>query len=75
MSNGRLEIETIEFEKIEKRLKILPEIFTDYYYTLRAEKKSYGTIKEYIWSIKNFMDFVTQGKKIPEFYKDINTNI
>lgn len=47
MSSGRLEKETIEFKKIENRLKFLPKIFGDYYYTLRAEKKSYRTI-EYI---------------------------
>ena len=59
MSSGRLEKETIEFNKIEKKLKSLPKIFSEYYYTLRAEKKSYRTIEEYINSVKHFMEFFT----------------
>lgn len=73
MSNGRLEIETIEFEKTEKKLKALPKIFEDYYYTLRAEKKSYRTIEEYIKSVKHFMDYFTGGKQDDYFYKKVET--
>jgi len=71
MSNGRLEKETIEFAKIEEKLKLLPKIFTDYYYTIRAEKKSYRTIGEYITYINNFMKYFTDGKKDDEFYKKV----
>lgn len=73
MSNGRLEKETIEFAKIENKLKSLPEIFTEYYYTLRAEKKSYRTIGEYINSMKNFMEFTTNGNDSRNFYKNVST--
>lgn len=73
MANGRLEKETIEFNKIENKLKSLPKIFGDYYYTLRAEKKSYGTIKEYIGTIKHFMEFYTNGKPDDYFYKKVET--
>lgn len=73
MANGRLEKETIEFNKIENKLKSLPKIFGDYYYTLRAEKKSYRTIEEYINSVKHFMEFFTDGKTDPEFYKKVST--
>lgn len=73
MSNGRLERETIEFAKIENKLKSLPEIFTEYYYTLRAEKKSYRTIEEYINSIKNFMEYTTNGKYDEIFYRNVST--
>lgn len=73
MANGRLEKETIEFNKIENKLKSLPKIFGDYYYTLRAEKKSYRTIEEYINSVKHFMEFFTEGKIDDEFYKKVST--
>lgn len=69
MSNGRLEKETIAFAKIEEKLKTLPKILTDYYYTMRAEKKSYRTIGEYITSIAAFMTNTT-GKS-EEFYKAV----
>ena len=73
MSSGRLEKETIEFNKIENKLKFLPRIFGDYYYTLRAEKKSYRTIEEYINSVKHFMDYFTDGKPDDYFYKKVET--
>lgn len=71
MSNGRLEKETIAFAKIEGKLKTLPKILTDYYYTMRAEKKSYRTIGEYITSIAAFMTNATD--KSEEFYKTVTT--
>lgn len=73
MTSGRLEKETKEFAKVENKLKSLPTIFTEYYYTLRAEKKSYRTIEEYINSMKNFMEFVTNGKEDEGFYKNVST--
>ena len=73
MSNGRLEKETKEFAKIEEKLKLLPKILSDYYYTLRAEKKSYRTIGEYILSINSFVDYYTDGKPKEDFYKDVTT--
>lgn len=73
MSNGRLEKETVEFAKIEDKLKTLPKVFTDYYYTVRAEKKSYSTISKYIMYINVFMRHFTDGKKDEEFYKKVTT--
>lgn len=73
MSNGRLERETIEFKKIEAKLESLPKIFTEYYYTLRAEKKSYRTIEEYINSVKHFMIYITNGEDNQAFYQNVNT--
>lgn len=55
MSNGRLEKETIVFDRIEEKLKTLPKIFTEYYYTMRAEKKSHTTLDKYIIAINLFM--------------------
>lgn len=73
MSNGRLEKETIAFAKIEEKLKFLPKVFSDYYYTMRAEKKSYSTISEYIISINLFMNYITGEKNSEDFYKNITT--
>lgn len=71
MSSGRLERETIEFEKIEKKLKFLPNIFFEYYHSLRAEKKSFRTIGEYIGSVRHFMNFQTHGRNDSYFYKTV----
>lgn len=71
MSNGRLEKETIAFARIEEKLKTLPKVFTEYYYTMRAEKKSYRTLEEYIISINVFMNNVTNGNNSEDFYKNI----
>lgn len=71
MSNGRLEKETVAFAKIEEKLKLLPKVFSDYYYTMRAEKKSYRTIGEYILSINVFMDYLTDGEAKEDFYKNV----
>lgn len=71
MSNGRLERETKVFDGIEKDLKKMPKVYMDYYYTLRAEKKSYSTIYEYIKSIKKFVDSIDASGET--FYKNITT--
>lgn len=71
MSNGRLEKETIAFARIEEKLKILPSIFTDYYYTMRAEKKSYSTLGKYIIAINLFMKSITNNTPNEEFYKSV----
>lgn len=73
MSNGRYEKETIEFAKIENKIKELPSVLGEYYYTLRAEKKSYRTIGEYINSIVVFMNYVTNGTNNESFYKNVTT--
>lgn len=73
MTSGRLEKETKEFAKVENKLKSLPTIFTEYYYTLRAEKKSYKTIEDYINSVITFMKFVTNGNDDESFYKNVTT--
>ena len=72
MTSGRLEKETAEFKKIEEKLNALPSVIVEYYYTMRAEKKSYATIDRYINSIKSFMEYVTNGKNNEDFYKNVN---
>ena len=72
MTSGRLEKETAEFKKIEEKINALPNVIAEYYYTMRAEKKSYATIDRYINSIKSFMEYVTNGKNNEDFYKNVN---
>lgn len=71
MPSGRLENENKEFNKIEEQLKYLPNIFSEYYYAMRAEKKSYRTIQEYLKTIRAFMEYTTKGKRSENFYKNI----
>ena len=71
MPSGRLENENKEFNKIEEQLKGLPNIFSEYYYALRAEKKSYRTIQEYLKTIRAFMEYTTKGKRKDNFYKNV----
>jgi len=71
--NGRLEKE-LEFEsKIKRKLTSLPEIFTEYYYSLEAEGKSYSTLMNYINHNVDFMNYLTESVNNNEFYKDVKT--
>ena len=56
MTNGRLEKELKAEKKMQETLSQLPQIFTEFYYSLRASKKSYTTMTVYIRYVKNFMD-------------------
>jgi len=73
MSNGRLEKETIAFARMEEKLKTLPKIFTEYYYTMRAEKKSCTTLDKYIIAINLFMKYVTEDNPSEDFYKSVTS--
>lgn len=71
--NGRLEKE-LEFEtKLKRKLECLPEIFTEYYYSLEAEGKSYSTLMNYINHNVDFMNYFGGGMNDNEFYKNIKT--
>ena len=71
MSNvsGRLEKETIFYEKMEKKLKELPKIFNEYFVSMRANRKSYTTINVYINNILHFAKFITDDNLTEDFYK------
>lgn len=71
MPNGRLERETEAFRKIEAQLENLPEIFEEYYYALRSEKKSYRTIEEYLKNVRLFMTYMNNTKQKDNFYVDL----
>lgn len=74
MTNGRLEKELIEERKMEEKLKKLPEIFSEFYYSLRASKKSYTTISAYIRYVDNFMRFVADNGTSNDFYKTVTSS-
>lgn len=71
MTNGRLEKELKAEKKMQETLSELPYIFTEFYYSLRASKKSYTTMTVYIRYVRNFMDFITHNKPSNDFYKTV----
>lgn len=71
--NGRLEKEMKFYGAIEEKLKTLPNVFNDYYISMRANRKSYTTINVYINNILHFINFL--GDNISEdFYKHITAS-
>ena len=73
-TNGRLENEIKELNKISEKLNSYPKIIKDYYYFLEAADKSYTTIKVYINYIVNFMNYCTKNIYNELFYKDITSS-
>ena len=71
--NGRLEKE-LEYEvKIKNKLTSLPEVFTEYYYSLEAEGKSYSTLMNYLSHNADFMRYFTDGVIDEQFYAQVKT--
>ena len=69
--NGRLEKELKSNSKMKKKLEALPSIFTEFYYALEGEGKSYTTLVNYINHNVDFMNYVTDGKPSEDFYLNI----
>lgn len=69
--SGRIKKENEAREKMEKKLKDLPEIFSLFYNWMDARDKTHTTMNNYINHVVNFMDFVTKGKRKDEFYKNV----
>lgn len=69
---GRLEKETKFYEKMEQKLQGFAPIFTEYYMSMRANRKSYTTIGVYINNILHFANFVTKGNITNDFYKHVD---
>lgn len=72
--NGRLEKELESDLKIKKKLSNLPDIFTEYYYSLEAEGKSYSTLSNYVNHNVDFMNYFTDGNVDSEFYKKVKAS-
>ena len=73
MPSGRLEKELQFYEKMKAKLSAYPEIFTEYYNSMRANRKSYTTIGAYINYIIHFANFVTDNQIEPDFYSKISS--
>lgn len=73
MTNGRLEKEIAELDKIKVKITLMPQIIRDFYYYLEAADKSYNTIKVYINYIISFMNYCTNNKHDNFFYKNVNS--
>lgn len=76
MSNltGRLEKEEKFYQRMDEKLKTLPEIISEYYISLRANRKSYMTISVYINNLLHFVRFVTNNNINNDFYKNITSS-
>lgn len=70
-TSGRLEKETQFYEKMNIKLQGLPKIFTEYYTSMRANRKSYTTIGVYINNLLHFANFISGGDIQEDFYKNI----
>lgn len=66
--NGRLEQELKYATKITNKLAELPDVFTEYYYYLEAEGKSYTTLMNYISHNADFMNYFCTNGRDNEFY-------
>lgn len=72
--SGRIEKENKARERMEKKLKDLPEIFTLFYNWMNARDKTYTTMNNYINHVVDFMNFITKGKNKEIFYKNVTDN-
>lgn len=75
ITNGRLEKEIKELDKISEKINSYPKIIRDYYYFLEAADKSYTTIKVYINYIINFMNYCTKNTYDELFYQNVTSSI
>lgn len=73
ITNGRLESELKDLNKIHRKLNTMPKVVRNYFYHLEAADKSYTTIKVYINYLSNFIEYITNGNNNEDFYKNITS--
>lgn len=71
---GRLEKEEKFYQRMEEKLKDLPQILSEYFVSMRANRKSYTTISVYMNNILHFVRFVVKGDITNDFYKNITSS-
>ena len=71
---GRLEKEEKFYQRMEEKLKDLPPILSEYFVSMRANRKSYTTISVYMNNILHFVRFVVKGDIANDFYKSITSS-
>jgi site-specific recombinase XerD len=69
---GRLEKETQFYEKMRVKLQDMPKIMSEYYTSMRANRKAYTTVGVYINNVLHFANFVCNGNITEDFYKNIS---
>ena len=69
--SGRYEKEIQIEESIKSQLNSMPDILSEYYYSLIGSGKSYRTAKEYINHICQFVKFVFKGECSEDFYTHV----
>ena len=73
-TNGRLEQEIKELNKINEKLTKFPKVIRDYCYYMEASDKTYTTIKVYINYVVNLMDYCTNGQYDEKFFENITSS-
>jgi integrase/recombinase XerC len=71
---GRLEKEEKFYQRMEEKLKDLPSILSDYFVSMRANRKSYTTIRAYMNNVLHFVRFVAKNDIKDDFYKHITSS-
>lgn len=72
--NGRLEKELKAESKMKIKLSTLPKVFTEFYYSLEAEGKSYTTLNNYISHNVDFMNYITHNNPQENYYLNVKTS-
>jgi len=71
---GRYEKEVKINSNVEEKLKRLPSVVSDYYYSLVSSGKSYITAQSYVYNIEKFLETMFKSPYKEDFYIKINTN-
>lgn len=69
--NGRLENEIKFDNRIKQKLSNLPPIFTEFYFSLEGEGKSYTTLLNYVNHNIDFMTYFVKDTPRDNFYIDV----
>lgn len=69
--SGRLERELKSNNKMKTKLAMLPPVFTEFYFSLEGEGKSYTTLTNYINHNVDFMNYITNNSPQNDFYVNI----
>lgn len=70
--SGRLERDLRIHAKIQAQLLDRPKVLTEYYTSLRANRKAASTINVYILNIFHFLAFLGENGKKEDFYKYVD---
>lgn len=72
--SGRLEKEQAFYESMNNKLRNLPNIFTEYYTSMRANRKSFTTIGVYVNNVLHLANFLYGDKIENDFYTKVTSS-